>query len=242
MIPAMSLFWLLAIPVMSAATDPQAATKATDPRPIVERMLRNLGGVRAPYQVESIAFTFAVESDGAVKGDRHHVWHPRSGRHELRFERDGERHEVDWNLNSRSGVAARGGVPLVGAELAAELESAHAAWVNDTYWLLMPYKVVDPGVWLDYDGEVTIEGRTYDKIRLTFEGVGLTPGDTYWLFVARENGLPERWSFVLEGREPPPVEWQWTDWSMHGPLLVARRKQRIGADQAILTRNIQVVE
>ena len=30
---------------------------------------------------------------------------------------------------------------------------AYGTWVNDTYWLLMPYKMKDPGVMLAHDGE-----------------------------------------------------------------------------------------
>ena len=38
---------------------------------------------------------------------------------------------------------------------------AYAIWVNDTYWLLMPYKMKDPGVTLAYDGE---EGKGDENV------------------------------------------------------------------------------
>jgi len=62
----------------------------------------------------------------------------------------------------------------------------------------------DPGVNLDYDGEKKIDRQTYDVLKLTFENVGLTPGDTYWAYVNRETHLIDRWEYILEGGAPRP--------------------------------------
>ena len=68
-------------------------------------------------------------------------------------DKDGKKFTVLMNLNTKEGKARKTASPLEGEELKKLLESAYGAWVNDTYWLLMPYKMMDPGVVLAYDGE-----------------------------------------------------------------------------------------
>jgi len=43
---------------------------------------------------------------------------------------------------------------IEGDSLTKLMASAKRMWTNDTYWMLMPYKLRDPGVILKYDGEV----------------------------------------------------------------------------------------
>jgi hypothetical protein len=82
-------------------------------------------------------------------------------------------------------------------------------WTNDTYWTLMPYKLRDDGVRLKYEGEIKEGKITYDKVALSFEKVGETPGDRYWIYVNRANHRIEKWDFILEGEQPPPKTWTW---------------------------------
>ena len=37
------------------------------------------------------------------------------------------------------------------------LELGHRTWINDSYWMFMPYKLLDPGVTLAYAGERALE-------------------------------------------------------------------------------------
>ncbi len=90
--------------------------------------------------------------------------------------------------------------------------TAYAWWVNDTYWLLMPYKMRDPGVTLAMAGRETKGGDSWDKVLLTFDDVGLTPKDRYWVFVNAKTGLVDRWEFVLKGEKTPPVPFEWKGW------------------------------
>jgi len=113
------------------------------------------------------------------------------------------------------------GAPLSGEELRKALESAHAWWVNDTYWLLMPYKMREPGVVLSHAGRAQDANGSWDKVLLTFEGVGLTPKDKYWVFVNTKTGLVDRWEFVLKGEKTPPVPFDWKGWKDYGRIKLA---------------------
>jgi hypothetical protein len=128
---------------------------------------------------------------------------------------------VAMNLNTKVGSATVGGAPLAGEELKKALETGYAWWVNDAYWLLMPYKMRDPGVVLTLAGQEKKGEDAWDKVRLTFEGVGLTPKDRYWVFVNAKTGLVDRWEFVLKGEKTPPVPFDWKGWKAHGRIQLA---------------------
>jgi hypothetical protein len=88
----------------------------------------------------------------------------------------------------------------------------------------MPYKLRDPGVLLAYDGEASEGGATYDKVVLTFDNVGLTPKDKYWVWVNRDTHLVDRWDFVLKGEDVPPTTFLWKDWKKVGNVKLAAER------------------
>ena len=102
----------------------------------------------------------------------------------------------------------------------AALAEAYGRGVNDTYWLLMPFKALDPGVKLAFEGERKLEGATFNVFRLTFDKVGLTPGDTYWAWVNTVSHRMEVWSYHLQGTpaEQAPSVFAWEDWKEFGSI------------------------
>jgi len=62
------------------------------------------------------------------------------------------------------------------------------------------------------------------KVLLTFEGVGLTPKDKYWVFVNRKTGLVDRCEFVLKGADTPPVPRGWSGWKSYGSIQLAHER------------------
>jgi len=61
-------------------------------------------------------------------------------------------------------------------------------------------------------------GTTYDKVALSFQNVGETPGDHYWIYVNRANHRIEKWDFVRQGDRPPPETWTWEGWEQHSAM------------------------
>ncbi|MEM7582283.1 MAG: hypothetical protein AAF560_02795 [Acidobacteriota bacterium] len=186
---------------------------------IAQNVLAKMGGEEAWQGTRYLRFNFF--------GFRTHHWDRYDGRH--RFEgksRDGDSYLVLHNINTRQGDVWINGEAIDGEAKSQWLERAYGAWINDTYWLIMPYKLLDPGVNLAYDGEETIEGTTFDKLRLTFNSVGMTPGDTYWAYINRDSGLMERWAYHLESWEDDrePTAWQWLDWQSYGNIMLSSRR------------------
>src|SRR5262249_5630911 len=128
------------------------------------------------------------------------------------------------------GMAWVNGNAIEGDSLHKLIRRADAMWVNDTYWMLMPYKLRDPGVTLKYAGDTTIAGAMFDRLALSFHAVGLTPGDHYWVYVNRASHRVERWEMVLEGDQPPPVAYTWEGWQQQGGLWFATDHKRDSID------------
>lgn len=194
---------------------------------IAERVMEALGGEQAWKATRTIRFTFA--------NARTHYWDKHAGRERLEgTTKEGETYCVLLDLDTKAGDVYLNGKPAAGEEKKKWLERGYAAWVNDTYWLVMPYKLHDPGVTLIYDGEESLDGATYDKLKLTFENVGLTPGDTYWAYINRDTGLMDRWAYILESYEPdaPATHWVWYDWQEYGDIMLAsgRRNPESGRE------------
>ena len=84
----------------------------------------------------------------------------------------------------------------------------------------------------------------HDVIHLTFNDVGRTPGDQYWLYVSKDTGRLDRWAYHLEGmpEEAPPQHYQWTEYrdltAPAGTVRLAARKEATGANRALLTHNL----
>jgi hypothetical protein len=143
-------------------------------------------------------------------------------------------------LNTTEGKAWMGGNAIQGDSLVKLLARANSLWINDTYWMLMPYKLRDPGVILAYDGTVRSGDLLYDKLALSFENVGDTPGDHYWVYVNRATHRVDKWEMVLQGEHPPPEAYTWEDWEQHDGLWFPTAK-RGAQGRTIYTRNIETV-
>jgi hypothetical protein len=209
-----SLALAAAVPC-AAASDPKALA-------VADRVMEALGGESAWNATRYLRFDFAVDRAGKTLMRRAHTWDKWNGRYRVEGkDKDGRDVVVTMNLGTRQGQATVGGAPLAGEALKKALDDAYAWWVNDTYWLLMPYKLRDPGVSLAYAGEEKKGAAAWDKLLLTFDGVGLTPKDRYWVYVNRGTGLVDRWEFVLKGEKTAPVPFEWKGWKTYGRIRLA---------------------
>jgi hypothetical protein len=198
-----------------AASDPKAAALA-------DKVLQSLGGAEAWNNTHYLRFDFAVDKGGKTVVRRAHTWDKWTGQYRLEStSKEGEPSVVLMNVNTKEGSAFLKGKKLEGKEAKKALEQAYGTWVNDSYWLLMPYKMKDPGVILALDGEDKKGEDAWDKVRLTFDNVGLTPKDKYWAYVNRKTGLVDRWDFVLKGEKKPPSTFTWKTWKTYGKIQLA---------------------
>lgn len=166
-------------------------------------------------------------------GRRFHVWDKQTGN--IRVE-DGNR-IVLMNINTKKGRVWEEGQEITQPDsLAKRLDGGYRAWINDSYWLVMPYKLKDSGVTLKYVGERAMQnGANSDVLQLTFEGVGVTPQNKYEVFVNKETKLVEQWAYFANASdEEPRFTGPWQEWEPHGKILLsAKRGERGHTDVAV---------
>jgi hypothetical protein len=211
----LSLVLVLSPAPLPAVSDPKATA-------VADRVLAALGGEAAWKATRFLRFDFVVESEGKIVASRSHYWDKWNGRYRVEGKnKQGSPYVVLMNLNTRDGSAWLAGKPAEGEAKKQLLELGFGVWVNDTYWLLMPYKLRDPGVSLKLEGETREGEAAYDRLLLTFDGVGLTPRDRYWVFVNRTTHLVDRWEYILQDGQGPATRWEWRGWKRFGGIQLA---------------------
>lgn len=239
-----ALFALLALAGCSGGSRTAATGDASsDPRAvaIADQVMDALGGRKAWDALPGIRWSFGSMVNDSVRSTRRHAWNKLTGEHRVEgVNRMGQHFTFIHHVgDTTSGMAWMDGTPIEGDSLKKLIHRAEALWVNDTYWMLMPYKLRDPGVHLAYAGDTTIAGTTFDRLALSFHNVGLTPGDHYWVLVNRGNHRIEHWDMVLEGDQPPPEGYSWEGWEEHDGLWFPTSHKRDSID--VFTNHVEAV-
>ena len=148
------------------------------------------GGAAWPG-VRSVGFTFTVREGDAVKLSRTHLWDVRAGTDTVTV---GDKTttinlaDIDQNDPAQA--------------------EAFKAWTNDSYWLIAPLKLFDPGVRREYLGRREVAGKNYEVLGLSFDKVGLTPGDRYNLYVDPYTSLVAYWDYMPDADTTRQATWE----------------------------------
>ncbi len=107
---------------------------------------------------------------------------------------------------------------------------AKSIWINDAYWLVMPFKLKDSGVTLKYlSQEKTDDGIDADVLQLTFEQVGDTPNNKYLVYVDQKDKLVKQWDFYRNATDSiPAFSTPWTDYQTYGNILLSSGRGQRG--------------
>jgi hypothetical protein len=128
------------------------------------------------------------------------------------------------NLHRKDGkVWKNGAVATHPDTIAKYLDLANRVWVNDSYWLAMPFKMKDSGVTLKYLGEgKTADGAAADLLQLTFDSVGFTPQNKYNVWVDKTSRLVTQWAyFRTAADEQENIRSPWRDYRRYGNILLS---------------------
>ena len=153
-------------------------------------------------------------------GGRLHVWDKWTGR--LRFE-NGDL-TVLMNIHTKEGQVYRNGIQETQPDSVQKyLNNGYRAWINDSYWLVMPYKLKDSGVTLKYDGETQMEnGRDAHQLTLIFDSVGVTPENKYNVYIDKEHMMVEEWAYYPKASDAEPrFKNPWTNWVQYGKIMLS---------------------
>jgi hypothetical protein len=113
-------------------------------------------------------------------------------------------------------------------------EQAWKRWTNDAYWLLMPMKLLDAGAKLSPVAMTRDMPASVGKMTLSFEGVGLTPGDQYDLTVDLKSNQITHWFYRPTPEKRAGFSWEKYQ-SFNGLTLATEHKADDGAHRIYFT-------
>ena len=190
-----------------------AATSAAQQRPPIVEKLAKTYGLESFGQIEAIRYTFNLQFPG-VNLSRSWTWEPKTGR-------------VSYDAKDKSGKPAK--VTYLRSQLSSQSEDVKKevdpGFVNDQYWLVFPFHVSwDTGAKVEDAGmqKLPLGKGSAEKVVVKYpsEG-GYTPGDTWELYVGKDNRV-EQFVYRRGGpTKPSVVIATWAGYKKAGPLLVS---------------------
>ncbi len=205
---------------------------------IADEVMNAMGGRTAWDQTRYISWTFL--------SGRKLLWDKQD--HRVRIEIPSQEVILLANLKTGDGRAMSEGEEIIEADsLASLMEYANSIWINDAYWLVMPYKLKDSGVTLTYAGKDTTEaGDKADVLKLTFEEVGDTPNNMYKIWIGEETHLMEQWAFYPNATDlEPGFITPWQNYQPYGRILLSGdrgTRTRDGKEYPLSLTDIAVME
>jgi hypothetical protein len=199
---------------------------------IVQNMLTAMGGLKNYNKTHFIQWNFV---------NRKLFWDKWTGN--VRIENPTENQVILVNINTLKGKVYENGVLVKDqTKVNGLLKKAKNWWINDSYWLVMPWKLQDPGVNLTYvKTDKLPNGKTADILQLTFSAVGVTPDNKYWLYVDREDHLIKQWAHYKNFNDAKPKFVKpWNNYQKVGSILLSfdRPNEEVGPKNVIVKTNI----
>jgi len=199
---------------------------------VAKELTDAMGGQSSWDNLPCFRFDFVAVKEGKEVARFQHWWDKKNGRARVEGPDDQGHHVVAiFNLGDKHGVSFTDGVPDSDpATIKGRIQNGYERWVNDTYWVMMPFKLRDPGTNLTYDRQANgPNGEVWDVLSLTFDSnVGLTPQDHYWLYVNQKTHLVDKWEMLLTGSKPPPGMASWESWTQVGPVRLSLLRRMEG--------------
>ena len=205
--------------------------EGSDPLAIVlaDRVMSAMGGREAWDKTRYLKWNFFDR--------RYLLWDKVAGK--VRIEIQKKDRVILLDLNKLTGKVFQEGIELSNPDsIAFYLSKGEKIWMNDSYWLLMPFKLKDTGVTLTYLREdMTQSGELSDVLKLTFENVGATPENAYWVWISKDQDLIKQWAYFKHFTDTlPQFVSPWDDYKKYGEILLATgRGWRNITDVAVLS-------
>ena len=169
-------------------------------------------------------------------GVRNLLWDKETGNVRIEVPQDSSIYLV--NIQQDTGrVVMRGEEITQPDSLAKYVQAGKEMWINDSYWLFMPFKLKDSGVTLTYAGEDTLMGGApAEVLELRFDQVGVTPQNKYQVYIDPEDHLVKQWAYYPEASmDTPRFMLPWDEYETYGSLkLSGNRGERDISDIQVM--------
>ena len=203
-----TMMGLLFCGVLVLAQNSWAQTRS----PILERVAKTYG-LDSWNQIEAIRYTWNGEIPGLFKVAHKWEWEPKTGK--ITYEstdKDGKPVKVAYDSSQLSSQSD---------QVKNEVEPS---FVNDNYWLLFPFHAY-------WDTSATVSDKAAQKlpigagsatlvsVKYPAEAGGYTPGDTWDLYVGKDDRVQAMVYHRGGPKKPTLVTASWTGYKKAGPLL-----------------------
>ncbi|TGE27522.1 hypothetical protein [Hymenobacter metallicola] len=177
-----------------------------------DTVMQQMGGYAAWQQTRLLGWDFLDNS--------YQLWDKQTG--DFRWQKDTL--VAVYNLTTKQGRAYSKGQDISTTEKGQKLlNRMYPVWVNNSWWLLMPFKLKDSGVTLTYKGPGQLmDGTPAEVLNMTFKNVGVTPDNKYEVYISPKTKLVEEWAYFPKATDAQPAfRRRWTEYKQYGPLKLA---------------------
>ena len=191
-----------------------AATSWAQTRPPILEQISKTYGLDSWDKIEAIRYTWNGEIPGLFKVAHVWEWEPKTGK-------------VSYEGKDKDGKPVK--VTYMRSQLSSQPDAVknevEPAFVNDNYWLLFPFHAY-------WDASATVTDQGMKKlpvgtgsarlvsVKYPAEG-GYTPGDTWELYVGKDNRV-QALKYIRGGpKKPSLVIAPWAGYKKAGPLLIS---------------------
>lgn len=188
---------------------------------LVTNAIEAMGGMEKYNNTRHLSWNFF--------GFRKLWWDKYTG--DVRIEIPGDSAVYLYNVNTEEGKVKIAGQEFTEPDtLNTLLKRAKSIWINDSYWLVMPFKMLDEGVKLKYLGpDATLDStKMTEVVEMTFDNVGETPQNKYHVHFDTATHLVAQWEYFSKNTDNEPrISNLWKGYQSHdGLLLSGDRGQR----------------
>lgn len=178
-------------------------------------------------QVEAIRYTWNVDIPGLFKASHIWEWEPKTGK-------------ISYEGKDKDGKPVK--VSYVESQLSSQPDAVknevEPAFVNDNYWLIFPFHA-----YWDKSATVTDEGMKklpigagsarLVSVKYPQEAGGYTPGDTWDLYVGKDNRV-EQFVYHRGGpKKPTIVKATWAGYKKAGSLVFSTEHRGTADDKPL---------
>jgi plasmid maintenance system killer protein len=220
---ALNRVFTLVIGILALACGPRSEVRdggfdpaSSDPAAVelADSIMSAMGGRDSWEKTRFISWSFS--------GRRNLVWDKQDGR--VRIEVPEESMTYLLNLGNGQGkVKLRQHEVTHADSLKRMLQQARSIWINDSYWLIMPFKIKDSGVTLRYLGEDKLmNGGKCNVLDLTITQTGKEPESRYRVYVDLADNLVKQWSYFRKAdQDSATFTRPWDNYKKYGDILLS---------------------
>jgi hypothetical protein len=182
-------------------------------RPPIAEQIAKTYGIDSWGQVEAVRYTWNGEVTGLFKVARTWTWEPKTGM--VTYEgpdKSGKAVKVTYNSNQ------------LGSQPDNVKNDVEPGFINDQYWAIFPFHAV-------WDASATVTDQGMKKlpigtgsaklvsVKYPAEAGGFTPGDTWDLYVGKDNRIVQMVYHRGGTTKPSLVTATWAGYKKAGPVL-----------------------